>query len=163
MSLLETRLKAAFTAVATDIKNLTTNQGSLPTLTTTAKGSLVAALNELKASIDAASSALGAQIDDAATVANKTWSSSKINTSIGAAINALLDNAPAAFDTLKELADQMASDQTALNAITTALGVRVRADAAQAFTVPQQKQAAANIGLGDIDADLAAHYVAAKA
>jgi type VI protein secretion system component VasK len=163
MSLLETRLKAAFTAVATDIKGLTTNQGSLATLTTTAKGSLVAALNELKGAVDAASAALGAQIDDATTVANKTWSSNKINTSIASAINALLNNAPAAFDTLKELADQLAADQSALTAITTALSHRVRVDAAQTLSTAEQKQAAANIGLGDIDADLAAHYTAAKA
>jgi hypothetical protein len=163
MSLLETRLKAALTAVATDIKTLTTNQGALPTLTTTAKGSLVAAMNELKAAIDAAAAAAGAQIDDGVTVGNKTWSSTKINTSITAAINALLNNAPAAFDTLKELSDQLAADQSALNAITSALTMRVRVDAAQALTAVQQKQGAANIGLGDIDADLVAHYMLAKA
>jgi hypothetical protein len=160
---LEARLKAALTAIATDIKVHGTNQGSLATLTTTAKNSLVAALNELKAAIDAVAGAAGAQIDDAGTALNKTWSSSKINTAITSAINALLNNAPAAFDTLKELSDQLASDQTALTAITQALSNRLRFDAAQALTAPQMAQAAANMGLGNPDADLAAHYQAAKA
>jgi hypothetical protein len=163
MATLETRLKAALTAIATDIRTLINAQGALATLDTTAKGSLVAALNEVKALADAASGAAGASIDDGATATTTTWSSTRIATQVTNAINALLNNAPAAFDTLKELADQLAADQTALSAITTALGNRLRFDAVQGLTVPQQAQAASNLGLGDTDADLAAHYTAAKA
>jgi hypothetical protein len=162
MADLETRLKAALTAIATDIKTHATNQGALATLTTATKASLVAALNELKAAIDAVAGAAGAQIDDATTATNKTWSSTKISSSITASINALLDNAPAAFDTLKELSDQLAADQSALAAITNGLSNRLRFDAIQALTAPQMAQAAANLGLGNPDADLAAHYEAAK-
>lgn len=163
MATLEARLKAALTAVATDIKTLTVNQGSLAALTTSAKTNLVAALNELKSAIDGVSAASGAQIDDSATSTNTIWSSTKVNSAIGQAINALLNGAPTAFDTLKELADQLAADQGALTSIVTALGKRLRFDSAQGLTSAEIIQATANLGLGDIDADLAAHYAAAKA
>jgi hypothetical protein len=162
MATLEQRLRDALSAVGVDVKGLIISRGSLAALTTTDKTSLVAALNELKADVAAVAAGGGAAIDDAATVANKTWSSTKINTSINSAINALLNNAPAAFDTLKELSDQLAADQSALAAITTALSNRLRFDAAQALTAPQIAQGAANLGLGNPDADLAAHYTAAK-
>lgn len=163
MATLEQRLKDAFGAVAGDIKNLITGQGSLAALNTTTKANLVAALNELKAAIDTVASAAGAQIDDNVTVANKTWSSNKVSAQIDGAINALLNNAPAAFDTLKELSDQLAADESAMAAITSALTKRLRVDAVQTFTAPEQAQGAANLGLGNIDTDLAAYYTAAKA
>ena len=44
------------------------------------------------------------------------------------AISNLVDSAPAALDTLKEIADYIASDQTAASAVTTALGTKAPID-----------------------------------
>jgi hypothetical protein len=163
MATLQARLSALATAIATDIKGLTTSRGSLAALSTTEKTNLVGALNELKSSIDAVSASVGASINDAATGTGTTWSSTKINGSINSAINALLNNAPAAFDTLKELADQLAADQSALNSITAALANRLRLDQAAVLTAPQKAAVEATLNLGDTDGDLVAIYVAAKA
>jgi hypothetical protein len=163
MATLETHIKNMAAAIAADVKTLTGNQGSLAALTTTQKTSLVAAVNELKAAVDGAVAGSGAQIDDASTANTKTWSAAKISTQITTAINALINGAGPALDTLGELATQLADDQSALSALTTAVSNRVRFDAAQALTAEQQLQAGANIGLGNTDADLLAHYIAAKA
>lgn len=174
-------------AIGVDIGTLSGAQGNLSNLTTTEKSSLVAALNELKSAIGAA----GAQINDAAaststvysstktqSVANaaaaaiisdaaasgtKTYSSNKIDTQISAAIAAIIDGAPAAFDTFKELADYVASDQTAVAAMTASINNRVRYDAVQTLTAPQQLTACTNIGIGDPTTDFVAAYTAAKA
>ena len=138
--------------------------GNLSTLTTTVKTSAVAAINELKASISSASG-----IDDGATSNSSTWSSSKITSHVSGAITAVVDGAPAAFDTLKEIADYIAGDQTATAGILTALSLRVRADAAQTFTEPQKTTARTNIGaqsaadIGDTETDFVAVFETAIA
>jgi uncharacterized protein (DUF342 family) len=124
----------------------------------------VAALNSLNSKI-----ANAAGINDAATASGSTWSSTKINSSIQAAVTALVGGAPAALDTLKELADQMAADESLLNSLVTALGKRVRVDAAQTFTTAEKQQALDNIGgvslaqLGNPSFDFAAYYAQKKA
>lgn len=132
---------------ATELKALRTlingNAADLSSLTTTAKGSLVAALNELKAAVDGASA--GSEINDGATSAASTWSSTKISDEITAALNALTTGAPTALNTLDELAAALGDDANFASSITAALGNRVRADAAQSFTAPQQAQARSNI------------------
>ena len=45
----------------------------------------------------------------------------------------------------------------------TQMGKRVRVDAAQTFTVAEQAQGCANLGVGNLDTDLLAVYIAAKA
>lgn len=142
---LSTNVTNLATRIGTESKALRTlvngNAADLSALTTTTKTDLVAALNELKALIGTA----GAQINDAATNSAETWSSSKINTQITSAISALTTGAPAALDTLDELAAALGDDANAAATITTALGNRVRADASQSFTGPQQAQARTNI------------------
>ena len=139
------------TRVATECKSLRTllngNASDLSALTTTAKGNLVVAVNELKSSI----TALGtpATIDDSATTSAKTWSSSKINTQITAALNSAINGAPAALDTLLELAAAIGNDANFASTVTTALGNRVRYDAAQTLNTAQQLQGCTNIGVGD--------------
>ncbi len=161
---LEERLTAIFQAIGTDVKTLTANQGNLASLTTTQKTSLVNAINELKA---AQASASG--INDAAASSSSTYSSTKIDTQIAAAISNIIGGASAAYDTLKELQDLIGADQTNISGILTALGNRVRVDAAQGFTTGQQAQARDNIGaqsaaaIGNPDADLVAIYTTAKA
>lgn len=54
-------------------------------------------------------------------------------------------NAPAALDTLAEIAEQLGNDQTQINNLLDQIGNRVRFDAAQALTAPQQTQVRDNI------------------
>ncbi|MCF7964204.1 MAG: hypothetical protein K9L79_01555 [Methylobacter tundripaludum] len=164
--------------------------GDTATLTTTAKTNVVAAINEINAALGNLD--LTGLIDDLAvsSVTDKTYSANKITNLIAAAVTALVDASPATMDTLNELAAALANDPNFATTITTALGNRVRVDAAQTFTAPEQTQARDNIGaastaevasaqtaadtantdlaalilaLGDIDHDFVADYTAAKA
>lgn len=118
-----------------------------------------------------AAAAAAALISDASTTTatGTTYSANKINTAISAAIAALINGAPTAFDTLKEISDQLATDESAASALTTAVGNRLRFDAAQTLTSPQQTQGQANLGvysvtqIGDPTTDFAAGFVAALA
>lgn len=175
---LETRIVALAQAVGADVKALTAAQGSLSALNTTTKTSLVAAINELMTLIGSA----GASIDDNAGNGNTavTWSADKIFDSIEAAKAAvksdLVDGAGAALDTLNELAAALGNDPSFAATIAGEIANRVRYDAAQTLTSPQQAQARSNIGaaaasdvsdlltgLGAYDRDYAADYTAAKA
>lgn len=175
---LETRIVALAQAVGADVKALTAAQGSLSALNTTTKTSLVAAINELMTLIGG----LGATIDDNAGNGNTavTWSADKIFDSIEAAKasvkSELVDGADAALDTLNELAAALGNDPSFAATIAGEIANRVRYDAAQTLTSPQQTQARANIGaaaaadvsglitgLGTYDRDYAADYTAAKA
>lgn len=159
---LQAQLTALAQAIAADIKSLNTAQGSLTNLNTTAKTNLVSAINELKSAINSID--LTALISDTTTSSGtKTWSINQINTAITNAINALVAGAPTALDTLNELATAITGDESAIAAITTALGNRIRFDAAQTLTSGQQIQACQNIGVGDPTTDLAAAYATAKA
>ena len=175
---LESRIIALAQAMGTDVKALTAAQGSLSALNTTTKTSLVSAINELVTMTGSA----GASIDDAAGNGNTgvTWSADKIFGSIEAAKTAvkndLVNGAGAALDTLNELAAALGNDPSFAATIATEIANRVRFDAAQTLTGPQQTQARANIGaasatdvsglltgLGTYDRDYAADYAAAKA
>lgn len=175
---LETRIVALAQAMGADVKALTAAQGTLTSLNTTTKTSLVAAINELLALIGSA----GASIDDAAGNGNTgvTWSADKIFDSIEAAKaavkNEILGGAGAALDTLNELATALGNDPSFATTIAAEVANRVRYDAAQTLTSPQQAQARANIGaaaasdvsalttgLGTYDRDYVADYTAAKA
>ena len=158
MATQQERITALAQAIASDIKNLTTNQGSLTALTTTNKTSLVAALNELKTAIANASN-----INDTAINPSATWSSQKINTAINNAVTALVNGAGTTLDTLKELSDALGNDANFAATIATQMGKRVRVDAAQTFTVAEQAQGCANLGIGNPDTDFVAAYNTAKA
>lgn len=62
------------------------------------------------------------------------------------AISNLVDGAPSALDTLNELAAALNDDASYSTTISTALGNRVRFDAAQTLTTGQKSQAISNIG-----------------
>ncbi len=150
MATLVSRISDLATRIATELKAhrvlINGNVADLSALNTTAKGNLVAAVNELKAAITAAQASSGAPIDDTSPNATATtYSASKINAQITAALNGVLSGAPAALDTLKELADAINDDPAFASTVTTALGNRVRFDAAQTLTAGQQAQAKANI------------------
>ncbi|QWD55182.1 hypothetical protein [Polynucleobacter paneuropaeus] len=158
---LQSQLQSLITSIATDIKALLANQGNLTTLNTTTKTNLVAALNELKSSINSID--LTALISDStASSTSKTYSIDKINSQISAAVSALVAGAPTALDTLNELATAIASDESGIAGLVTAVGNRIRFDSSQSLTSPQQIQACQNIGVGDPTTDLAAAYATAK-
>lgn len=163
------RLNALTTAIGADVKDLLSKQGNLTTLNTTAKGNLVAAINELFGLVGSGGGS--SIIDDAATSgAAETYSIDKILALLNGLKSDLLGGVPAtAFDTLKEIADYIGSDQTATSGLVTAMGLRVRVDAAQSFTTEQKTQGRANIGaygadeIGNPDTDLVTVYNTAKA
>ena len=109
-------------------------------------------------------------INDAAGagVTDKTWSADKLVSEFAAAITAavaqakteIVDGAPAAYDTLLEIASYISTDQTQAAAILLALDNRVRFDAAQTLSAAEQEQAQANIGV--TGAGLLAAYIAAR-
>lgn len=134
----QTNIAAAFLRCVTAINALAGRVGSLAGLSTTDKTNLVAALNEVKAAIPANA----AVIDDLSTVTNKTWSSTKIQTQITAAITALISGAPGAQDTLGELAAQITALSQADNGL-------LSFTTAQVLTAPQQLQGCTNLGIGD--------------
>ena len=91
---LQIKIQDLTVRVATEFKATYARMGSLSALDTTAKGDLVSAINEINS---AAASATG--INDAATATTTTWSSSKINTQINAAVPTwtTLSGKPATF------------------------------------------------------------------
>lgn len=158
---LQTQITALIAVIASDIKTLLANTGNLANLTTANKTSLVNSLNELKSSI--ANIDLTSLISDATlTSTQKTYSIDKINAQIAAAVASLVNSAPGTLDTLKELADALTADSSTISGLVTAIGNRVRFDAAQSLTDPEKITACQNLGIGDPTTDLAAAYSAAK-
>ena len=155
MSSLQVRITDLATRVATEIKSVKTlvngNATDLSALTTTQKTSLVAAINELKTAIDGAGSSI--TISDAATSTTQVWSSSKVASAIQTAKDELTNGAASALDTLAELAAALDNDANFASTVTTALGYRLRYDAAQTLTAGQKTQACSNLGVGEPDTD----------
>jgi len=144
---LDVNVRDLATAIATAIKSdrvkINGNAADLSGLTTTAKGNLVLAMNELKALIDGLGTPV--TISDSTTTGTSTWSSTKISSSISAALSALTTGAPAALDTLDELAAALGDDSNFAATITTALGNRVSVVATQGLTTQQKQNARDNI------------------
>lgn len=141
--------------VGTDTKRILESVGNLEELTTTQKASLVVALNELKATIDSVAGSVGATINDSATNTSQTWSSSKISSAISDAVTALVDGAPEAMNTLKELSDAIQNNKDVIETLQTIAAGHVKFDEAQSLTTEQQQQARSNIGAAS-QADLSA-------
>ena len=169
MATLAVRLADLATRIATECKAIRTllnnNAADNSALITTAKANLVAAINEVKTQANALASSSGALINDSSNASTtETYSITKIKSelaSTAAAVkNELLGGAGAAYDTLKELQDLITGSASDVTNIMTALGKRVRVDAAQSFTTPEQAQARSNIGalsaveIGDPDQNL---------
>lgn len=108
-----------------------------------------------------------AVISDAAGagVFDKTWSADKLIAYITAAATQakddIINGAPAALDTLLEIANQLAADQTALGSLVLALDAAIRTDIVQTFTDAQKTQAQENMGV--TASTMMASYTAAKA
>jgi hypothetical protein len=165
---LQARLTALAQAFGADVKAIIAAQGNLASLTTANKTSLVAAINSLQLALDGAGANVILDSAAAGDTAH-TWSADKIVASLAQLKTDIIDGAPAAYDTLIEIANKLAGDDTALAGLLTAVGNRVSFDAPQSLTAPQQQQARDNIGaasaadIGDPDHDFVADYDAAKA
>jgi len=148
MATLATRIGDLATRIATECKAIRALSGDLASLSTTSKFNLVSALNEVQATVATLSAASdGATINDAATASTtQTYSITKIRDLVSTSISAITAGAPTALDTLDELAAALGDDANFAGTITTALGNRVRFDAAQSLTTGQMMQARANIG-----------------
>lgn len=155
----EAQVDALSAAVATAVNARKAAIGTLASLTTTDKSSLVAAVNEVKASVGGA----GASINDTTPSLTTVYSSTKTDAQIAAATAALVASAPGTLNTLDELAAALGDDANFAATTTTALGNRVRYDAAQTLTGPQQAQALANLGVARSATDFAAAFTAAVA
>ena len=163
---LQTQISNLAVRVATECKAIRVVTGSLPSLSTTDKSSLVAAINELKTALTTAAGVL-----DSATTGDTThtWSANKIISEITAAKTAIINGAPAAYDTLIEISDKLASEDSEISGLLTAMGNRVRFDAAQVLTAPQKVQALSNIGaisaadVGDVSSNFVTTFETALA
>ena len=147
---LQDNLEAVFTQIGTDVGlskkdiiDLQTAIGAISAISPTA----------------VISDAAGAGVFD------KTWSADKLIAYITAAATQvkddIIDGAPAALDTLLEIASQLAADQTALGSLVLALDAAIRTDIVQAFTDAQKTQAQENMGV--TASTMMASYTAAKA
>jgi len=165
--ILETRLIALSQAIGEDIKLLRLADGTLTSLNTTAKNNLVASINEVYTLVaDVVDDTSGVSVTDA------TWSASKIYNAIEAAkvavANSLVNGAPAALNTLSELAAALNNNPSFATNIATQIAARLRFDAPQVLSSIQKAQANANIGsaslvnTGNLDYNLAALYILAK-
>lgn len=149
-----TRLSTVESKASTNASDITAAKGNITTLQT----SLGTLQTELKALKDKVASATN--IDDTKAGTTTTYSSSKIESDITAAKQAvkddLLGGAGAAYDTLKELADLIAANKSAIDALKEVAAGHVKYDAAQTLTDVQKKQARDNIGAGAA-ADVTSH------
>ena len=144
---LQDNLEAVFTQIGTDIGMDKKDILALQTA--------IGAINPTAIINDAA----GAGVFD------KTWSADKMIAEIAAAMTQakadIIAGAPAALDTLLEIATQLTADQTALGALVLALDAAIRTDIVQTFTDAQKTQAQENMGV--TAATMMGTYTAAKA
>ena len=163
---LQTQIQNLAVRVATECKSIRSLTGSTANLTTANKTSLVAAINELKTALGTAS-----QILDTATTGDTThtWSANKIIAELASLKTQILDGAPAAYDTLLEISNKLSSEDSAITSLMTAVGNRVRFDAAQTLDATQKAQAISNIGaisaadVGDVSTNFVTTFESALA
>ena len=155
---LATRIESLVIRVAQEFNDVRAKAGNLANLSTTDKSSLVAAINELQAAV--ASNV----IDDGQVATTSTYSSSKIVSLLDALKAEILGGADAAYDTLVEIQQLLQNGTSGLDALLAAVNNRVRFDAAQTLSTPEQAQARSNIGavgasdVGDTDTDFVAVF-----
>ena len=156
---LATRIESLVIRVAQEFNDVRAKAGNLANLSTTDKSNLVAAINELQAAV--VSSAV---IDDAQIATTSTYSSNKIVSLLDALKTEILGGADAAYDTLVEIQQLLQNGTSGLDALLAAVNNRVRFDAAQTLTAPEQTQARSNIGavaasdVGNTDTDFVAVF-----
>lgn len=137
--------------ITTNEGNITTQGGKIATIEgqiTTINGDIDAvekAIEDLEGIVAAQTN-----IDDANVTTTTTYSSSKIVSEITAAKQAvkddLLGGAGTAYDTLKELADLIGTNASAIEALEALAAGHVKFDGAQELSDTQKSQARTNIG-----------------
>lgn len=146
--------------IATNEGNISTQGGKIATI----EGQITTINSDIDAvekSIEELEGIVAAQtnIDDANVATTTTYSSSKIVSEITAAKQAvkddLLGGAGTAYDTLKELADLIGTNASAIEALEALAAGHVKFDAAQELSDTQKSQARTNIGAASA-ADLSA-------
>ena len=130
---LNSNISTLATSIGTEFKADRARLGSIESAATALTGRVTAVEN-------AQAGASG--IDDSTTGPATAWSSQKTSTQITAAISGLVAGAPAALDTLKEIADSLSAGDTAAAALTAQV-TQLKAD------------------LGDLTTDYAAVFQAA--
>lgn len=152
--------------------------GNLANLSDTLSGktSVIEALNKLSAEITRVENSTDI-LSDTTNSTDKTYSSTKIETlidttkstiedtitqKVNEVKNQLLDGAPEALNTLRELAEALNNDSTIGTKLAEGLNNRVRFDSAQSLTSAQKLQACNNIGIGNPDTDFLQAYTTAK-
>ena len=158
--------------MGTECKTLKGSLGDLNALTTDEKTSLVLALNEVKGKITGAEGSVSGvtqeianikkelakkvEIDDSQASGTKTYSSTKVDSQITAARDAvkneILGGAGAAYDTLQELATLIQGNKDLITSLQEIAGKHVRFDQAQELTLEQKKFARDNIGAAEAEA-----------
>lgn len=140
---LSTNVANLATRIATEIKSLRVlingNAADLNALNTTVKSNLVLAINEVN------SKPSSAPIDDTTPRTTTLYSSQRTEDRITQRYNELTAGAPDALNTLDELAAALGDDANFAASTTSALSNRVRVDAVQTFSAPQQAQGRSNI------------------
>lgn len=155
-------VKTAATTLQTSLNELTgrvttmegtanTNKGDLTTVKSQI-GTLQQTVEQVQNSVEAIEGQIESQtnINDETPSNTTTYSSNKINSVVTEAKNAvkneLLGGAGTAFDTLKELADLIQTNVSAIDALEAIAAGHVRFDQAQTITDEQKTQARGNIG-----------------
>jgi len=184
---LELQVKALAEGVGADVKTLLAQDGSLAGLSTANKTSLVAAINEVLVSAnggDMLKSENLAGLADYATarsnmgVASTAEITSEITMAIAAItlaglgglnqaevdarVQEIVGMAPAALDTLNEIAASLGNDANFAATVANGLAAKVDFNSVQSATPAQQLQACNNIGVGNPEHDFVADYVAAR-
>lgn len=184
---LDQRIIALSQAIGDDIQTLLAQDGTLSGLTTTDKTSLVNAINEVAAASPVGTLLAANNLNDVSNAATARTnldvrSTAQVTSEISSAIAAItlgslggltqaevdarvqliVDAAPAALDTLNELAAALGNDANFSTTIANALAKRVAVDAVQTFTVGEKLQGCQNLGIGNPDTDFVSAYTTAK-
>jgi len=184
---LEIQVNQLAEAIGDDIQQIFSDVGSLPALNTDAKGSLVEAINEVLTRTPTGVLLASGNLSDLgdASIARTNLdvrSTAQVTSEISAAIatitlgslggltqaevdarvQTIVDSAPAALDTLNEIAAAIGDDPDFAATIMTALSERVSYASPQSVTPAQQLQACQNIGVGNPEADFVAVYENAR-
>lgn len=165
----KTSLVGALNEVRTAANSLSSSVNSLSTRMTAAEGTantnksdvaglklsvstLQSSLSKLEGEVSAIQGLVESQtnINDSLASSTTTYSSSKIESVVTeakqAVKNDLLGGAGAAYDTLKELADLIQTNASAIGSLKAIAAGHVRFDQAQSLGDPQKQQARTNIG-----------------
>ena len=134
---------AARTAIGAGTSNL-----ALGTTSSTAKaGDWKPAAADISDGTSAGRALLTAASVAAQRTALDVYSQAEVASEISDAVDALVNGAPGALDTLNELAQALGDDPSFATTISTALGNRLRVDAAQSLSGPQQAQGRDNLSV----------------